>query len=193
MFQCDLLKRRDFIRGSLATGVAGLAFSVASMADDMKVSPAQCAAQKLGEASKLKRILHVGVFTDDLDRAIAKYVALGLSCAEIIESEKLGVKIALVTAGESALEVVQLTKPNQAYDALAKVVLGQEGIINHVCFEVDSLEESIRDFEKNGAKLVEGCPRPGVQGTIAFFYPETTEGVLIELCQVPSSPVASRV
>ena len=42
----------------------------------------------------------------------------------------------------------------------------------------------ILDFERNGAKMIEGCPRKGAHGRIAFFYPETTAGVLIELCEL---------
>jgi methylmalonyl-CoA/ethylmalonyl-CoA epimerase len=64
------------------------------------------------------------------------------------------------------------------------MVRGQKGTINHLCFEVDDLEATVQDFERSGAKLAEGCPRPGAHGRIAFFYPETTEGVLIELCEV---------
>jgi hypothetical protein len=32
--------------------------------------------------------------------------------------------------------------------------------------------------------MIEGCPRKGAHGRIAFFHPETTEGVLIELCEL---------
>ena len=67
---------------------------------------------------------------------------------------------------------------------MTSVVRGQKGTLNHLCFEVDDLDASIRDFERNGAKMIEGCPRPGAHGRIAFFYPETTEGVLIELCEL---------
>jgi catechol 2,3-dioxygenase-like lactoylglutathione lyase family enzyme len=67
---------------------------------------------------------------------------------------------------------------------MTRVVRGNPGVINHLCFEVDNLETTIKDFERNGAKLVEGCPRPGAHGRVAFFYPETTEGILIELCEV---------
>ncbi|MBU3069198.1 VOC family protein [Aestuariicella sp. G3-2] len=191
MFQGNGLNRRGLLRGALATGVTGIAFSKAIMADDANLSHVHCVEPGLNKVSKLKKILHVGVFTDDLDRALVKYSALGMSCSVIVESEKMGVKIALLTAGSSALEVVQITKPTQANDALAKVVLGQEGVINHVCFEVDDLAESISEFEGSGAKLVEGCPTAGVQGNIAFFYPETTEGVLIELCQLSNLPEAA--
>jgi predicted enzyme related to lactoylglutathione lyase len=55
---------------------------------------------------------------------------------------------------------------------------------NIICFEVDDIDTAVRDFEKNGAKLVEGSPQAGATGRIAFFHPETTAGVLIELCEL---------
>jgi catechol 2,3-dioxygenase-like lactoylglutathione lyase family enzyme len=70
---------------------------------------------------------------------------------------------------------------------MVKVVAGQQGAINHLCFEVDNLEETIGDFERNGARVVDGCPREGAHGRVAFFYPETTEGILVELCQTETS------
>ena len=56
--------------------------------------------------------------------------------------------------------------------------------LRHVGYVVDDLDASIREFEKQGAKMIEGCPRRGAHGRIAFFHPETTEGVLIELCEL---------
>jgi methylmalonyl-CoA/ethylmalonyl-CoA epimerase len=85
--------------------------------------------------------------------------------------------------GDTSIELICDTEP-VLDDPMVRVVMGQKGVINHLCFEVDDLETSIKKFEKNGAKLVESCPRPGGHGRIAFFYPETTEGVLIELCEV---------
>jgi len=82
------------------------------------------------------------------------------------------------------MEFIHHTKPPKGDDPMERVVRGQKGTINHLCFEVDDLEASIRDFERSGAKLVEGCPRAGAHGRVAFFYPETTEDVLIELCEV---------
>lgn len=35
-----------------------------------------------------------------------------------------------------------------------------------------------------GSKLIEGSPRSGAHGRIVFFHPETTEGVLMEICEV---------
>jgi methylmalonyl-CoA epimerase len=132
----------------------------------------------------LKKLRHIGIMAEDVERAIQKFKGFGLPCTEVIENKKIGLQVAFLPIGETFLEFIHHTEPDKGNDALASVVRGQRGILNHLCFEVDDLEASIRDFEKAGAKLVEGCPRPGAHGRIAFFYPDTTEGVLIELCEV---------
>jgi len=132
----------------------------------------------------LKRIRHIGVIVEDFERALEKFRGFGLPCTEVIEVKEVGAKIAFMPIGDTMLELIYHTSPARDEDRIGHVVREHPGAINHLCFEVDNLEASIQDFQKNGAKLVEGCPKPGAHGRIAFLYPETTEGVLIELCEV---------
>jgi methylmalonyl-CoA/ethylmalonyl-CoA epimerase len=129
----------------------------------------------------LKKIRHIGVIVKDLESAVERFKGFGFSCNEVNENKEVGIKAAFFPIGDTLIEFINYTGPDKGHD---NVVRSQKGAINHLCFEVDNLEESIREFEKSGAKLVEGCPRPGAHGRIAFFYPESTEGVLIELCQL---------
>ena len=129
----------------------------------------------------LKKIRHIGVLIKDLDRAIDKFRGLGLPCAEVTELKELGIKVAFLPIGDSLIELICYIDPEKGRDS---VVRKQKGAINHICFEVDDIEASIKNFERNGARLVEGYPKPGAHGRVAFFHPETTEDVLIEICQV---------
>ncbi len=131
----------------------------------------------------LKKMRHVGIIVEDLDRTIKKFEGFGLTCNEIIERKEEGSKIAFFPIGDTLIELLNFST-DKGWDTIHTVVRSQKGAINHLCFEVDDLEASIRDFEKNGAKLVEGCPRAGAHGRVAFFYPESTEDILIELCEV---------
>ncbi len=131
----------------------------------------------------LKKMRHIGIIVEDFDRAIKKFEGFGLNCNEVIEREKDGMRIAFFPIGDTLVEFLSFS-PDKGWDPMHKLVRSQKGAINHLCFEVDDLDASIRDFEKNGAKLAEGCPRPGAHGRVAFFQPETTEGALIELCEV---------
>jgi methylmalonyl-CoA/ethylmalonyl-CoA epimerase len=126
----------------------------------------------------IKRISHIGVVVKDLDRAIAKFKGFGLTCAETTELKELGVEIAFFPISDSQMEFICFTDPEKGKES---IVRAQKGAINHLCFEVDSLEKTIQDFEKTGAKLLKGYPRHGAHGRVAFFDPETTENVLIEI------------
>ena len=131
----------------------------------------------------MKKMRHVGIIVEDLDRATKKFKGFGLACTEEIERKEDGMRIAFLPIGDTLIEFLSFS-PDKGWDPVHTVIRSQKGTINHICFEVDNLEASIRDFEDNGAKLMEDCPRAGAHGRVAFFYPETTEGILIELCEV---------
>lgn len=132
----------------------------------------------------LKKLRHIGIMVDNFDQALEKFKGFGLSCSEVKEDPKIDLQVGFLSIGDTSMEILHHTKPDRGDNPMSSIVRGQKGAINHLCFEVDNLDASIRDFERNGAKLIEGCPRPGAHGRIAFFYPETTEGVLIELCEL---------
>jgi catechol 2,3-dioxygenase-like lactoylglutathione lyase family enzyme len=111
----------------------------------------------------LKKLLHVGATGDDFERVVERFKGFGFESSQVLKDEDL---------------------PPKGDDPMVNVVTGQKGAISHLCFQVDNLEESIGNFERNGEKLVKGCPRQGAHGRVAFFNPETTEGVLVELCEL---------
>jgi methylmalonyl-CoA/ethylmalonyl-CoA epimerase len=130
------------------------------------------------------KVSHIGIVVNDLTRAVEKFQGFGLPCTEIKEDKEIGVRAGFLSAGDTNIEIICLTEASSKNDPMMELVRKEKGAINHICLQVDDIESSIRDFESKGAKLVEGCPRVGAHGRIAFFYPETTENVLIEICQV---------
>src|SRR5512136_1680477 len=99
----------------------------------------------------LKRVLHVGVVVKDFEPAVERFRKFGLSCTERTELKELGVKIGFLPIGNTAVEIICFADPEKGKES---VVRQQAGVINHLCFEVDDLKATIRDFEKSGAKLV---------------------------------------
>jgi methylmalonyl-CoA/ethylmalonyl-CoA epimerase len=132
----------------------------------------------------LKKLRHIGIMVENFEQAVEKFKGFGMQCSEIKEDKKIDLQIAFLSIGDVAIELLHHTKPDKGDDPMSSVVRGQKGAINHLCFEVDDLDTSIAEFEQQGARMIEGCPRTGAHGRIAFFYPETTEGVLIELCEL---------
>lgn len=128
---------------------------------------------------KLKKIHHIGIVVEDFQRAIEKFKGFGLSCTEVKDIKEAGVRIAFFPVGDVLIELLYF-EPDKEQET---VIRSQKGAINHICFEVGDLEASIQDFEKNGAKLLNGFPMAGDHGRMAFFHPETTENVLIEIFQ----------
>ena len=126
----------------------------------------------------LKKLHHVGIVVEDLQHAIDRFVGFGFAFSEVKNIEEAGVTIAFFPVADSLVELLHFGKRKQN-DVSGSMQAG----INHICFEVEDLEASIRDFEANGAKLMEGFPRASGNSRMAFFLPETTENVLIEILQ----------
>ncbi len=130
----------------------------------------------------LKKVRHIGIVVDDLNNAVDRFSKkLGIDFTELIEMKDVGVNIAFAPIGDMFLELLQYAEANQNKSS---VVRKQKGAINHICFEVDNLEDAIKYFRERGLRIAEGYPKVGGHGKVAFFEPSTTEGVLIEICQV---------
>jgi methylmalonyl-CoA/ethylmalonyl-CoA epimerase len=128
---------------------------------------------------KYKKLHHVGIVVDDLDSGIERFTGFGFSCKAVRELKDAGVKIAFFPVGESLIELL-------CFDPDKRQTISegaQKNAINHICFEVENLDAAIQDFQKNGATLMEGFPRAVGRSRMAFFLPETTSNVLIEVMQ----------
>jgi hypothetical protein len=55
--------------------------------------------------------------------------------------------------------------------------------VNHLSIRVDRVDDSVQAYRRKGVIVQEGFPRQGSHGRIAFFEPETTDGILMEICE----------
>jgi len=127
----------------------------------------------------MRRLDHVAVAVARLDERLPFYRdLLGLPLQRIEEVGTEEVRVAILGEGAGRVELLEPMRP----DSPVGRFLQQRGEgIHHLCFQVDSIEESCRRLEEAGCRLIGGI-RPGSEGTrIAFIHPKSAGGVLVEL------------
>jgi methylmalonyl-CoA epimerase len=124
----------------------------------------------------------VGIAVSDLDAALKVYrQTFGLSPDQVIDVPQRGMKIAFLTVGDMQLELLASTRPGSDIDDFIQ----RHGPgLHHLAFQVDDVARSLADLKEKGIPLADEIPRRGGRGNrIAFLHPESTAGVLVELCE----------
>jgi len=127
------------------------------------------------------KIDHLGIAVRSLDAAIAFYekqLGFSIGLRETVEQEK--VKVAMLPAGESRIELLEATEPDSV---IAKFIDQRGAGLHHVALRVPDLAASVSRLKSNGVRLLND-PRPGAGGHLyVFVHPSSTGGVLLELIQ----------
>lgn len=124
---------------------------------------------------------HIGIIVEDLDRSITMFERLfHLKASKIQDMPNVGLRIAQLNAANINIELLQYLGKEES---LAKKTMGANQGINHLSIEVEDIMASLKDLGGKDLKVMEGFPRQGSHGLVAFFEPETTEGILLEVCE----------
>jgi len=130
----------------------------------------------------IRKIDHIGIAVRSLDERLSFWSeALGLRVAgvETVASEK--VKVALLPAGPSTVELLE---PTDDTSPVAKFISKRGEGIHHMTLEVADLDRMLQRLEAAGVPVLGGAPRTGAAGRrVAFLHPEAAGGVLLELCE----------
>lgn len=131
----------------------------------------------------LKKINHIGIAVKDLKEAAQKYVTLtGIENYETEYVEEQDVDVAMFQVGESRIELLQ---GRTAESPISKYLEKNREGLHHIAYEVDDVEKTLEQLEKQGYRLIDKKPRIGAGGhKIAFIHPKSTQGVLTELLEV---------
>lgn len=135
---------------------------------------------------------HVGIAVEDLEAAIDRYRAFGLSLEYADEVPGQRVRVAFLRAGGVQVELVTPTGPEST---VARFLARRGEGLHHLAFQVDDIASELVRLERQGFALIDRAPRPGAHGRlVAFLHPRSAHGVLLELVQEPSSarPEAQR-
>ena len=125
---------------------------------------------------------HVGIAVKNLDEASKFWVdTLGLKLLRIEEVPDQKVRIAILEAGETTIELLEPTSP----DSPVSKFIGKRGEgLHHMTFETDNLADRLSHLKNANIGLIDEAPRIGAGGAcIAFIHPKSAHGVLIELCE----------
>jgi methylmalonyl-CoA/ethylmalonyl-CoA epimerase len=131
---------------------------------------------------KPTHIEHIGIAVSNLEASIRFYEnVLGLKCYKIEDVIEQKVRTAFFMAGQTKIELLESTDPA---GPVGKFIEKRGEGIHHIAFAVENIEGQLDHAEKMGVKLIDSTPRKGAEGLdIAFLHPESTAGVLIELCE----------
>jgi methylmalonyl-CoA/ethylmalonyl-CoA epimerase len=130
----------------------------------------------------IKKLLHIGIAVNTLDRSMELFSKLFEAVDPVKESvPDQRVNVALYKVGNVAVELTEPTSPDSA---LAKFLNKRGEGVHHLSFEVDDIEGELRRLKEAGFQLVDDHSRLGADGyRVAFLHPKSTNGVLIELSQ----------
>ena len=130
----------------------------------------------------MKKIEHIGIAVKDLDVSNTLFEKLlGVSHYTIEDVATEGVKTSFFKVGESKIELLQATSPNSP---IAKFIAKHGEGVHHLAFDVEDIEAEIERLKNEGFELIDDIPKQGADHKkIAFLYPKSSGGVLIELCQ----------
>lgn len=129
----------------------------------------------------MAEIDHVGIAVRDLAAASRVYRLLGMppQAGEEIAAE--GVRVAMVPAGESRIELLE---PTRAESPVGRFLARHGEGLHHVALRVSGLEAMAARLREAGVRLVRDEVRVGAGGhRYLFLHPASTGGVLIELVE----------
>ncbi len=127
----------------------------------------------------LKRIDHVGVVVDDLERAVRVLRdVLGLEQTAARSDPVRGSRVAFFRCGQAEIELIQLTDPEERFRRLGD----GRARIEHIAIEVDDLAASWALLAERGVRAAGPEVRTPL-GRSVFSAPESTEGIGFQFVQ----------
>ena len=129
----------------------------------------------------IKKVHHVGVVVRDMESAMRFWRdTLGLPVHKTQHIEEQGVNAALLTLGDSEIELLE---PTVTDNGIARYLEARGEGLHHVCFQVDQVGPDLSALKERGIEMIDQEPRIGIAGRICFLHPRAMQGTLVELCE----------
>ncbi len=135
---------------------------------------------------EIKRIHHLALLVDDIENSLQFWSdTLGITPSRISAVPDEAARIAFLPLGGSEIELVQ---PTTGDSGLSRYLEKHGPGMHHLCLEVDDLQGLLQQLASKGVQLINAEPKVDPDGRLyAFIHPKSTNGVLIELYQLPVS------
>jgi methylmalonyl-CoA epimerase len=130
----------------------------------------------------IQGIDHIGIAVKSIEEAKKFWVdTLGLKLSHIEEVPEQKVRVAMLKAGDSTIELLE---PTSADSPIQKFIDKRGEGIHHVTLATDDVAAQLQKLKSAGINLINEHPRTGAGGSqIAFLHPKSAHGVLVELCE----------
>jgi methylmalonyl-CoA epimerase len=127
----------------------------------------------------IEKIHHIGIAVHSLDEALKFYRdTLGLHVHASATVEDQGVKAALLTIGNSEIELLEPLSPESG---VGKFLERKGEGLHHICFQTSDVAAELEGLKAKGVQLIDEQPRRGLAGMIGFLHPKASRGALVEL------------
>ena len=132
-------------------------------------------------SSFFKKVNHVGIVVENLEEVLSSYSrGIGIKIERIVEIPDVQLKIGVITLRDMEIEFLEYGNHELP---IVKSLKGDRVGLNHICFEVEEFEKAMKRLEETGFELIEGFPRKGIHGKIAFFIPPYSSDERIEILE----------
>ena len=132
---------------------------------------------------KILKINHVAVAVNDNSKSKVFFELLGMDVksSEFIENEKVNV---VKVNADNKNHTIELLEPSDSSSVVRKFIDKRGEGLHHIALEVDDIENAISYLKNNNIKLIYEFPQKGADNKlITFIHPQSTPGILLELCQ----------
>jgi len=126
---------------------------------------------------------HIGIAVYSISESRKFYEDLGLTVDTIEDVPQEGVRVALLSCGESRIELLE---PTSEDSPIARFLEKRGAGIHHLCLATDDIHATDRKLRDSGHQLLREEPSEGAEGCwVQFVHPRSSGGVLLELSERP--------
>jgi methylmalonyl-CoA/ethylmalonyl-CoA epimerase len=131
----------------------------------------------------LSSVDHVAHVVFDINKAAHSFHSSGhwqILSTYTYDSE--GCYVTFLSRGQ---ELIELLQPFSLQSSLGVFLTKRGEGFHHIAFRVNDLDNELLTLSTHYIQLIDNTPRQGIRHSkVAFIHPSSTNGLLIELCEV---------